>query len=37
MPLERRRRKWKDIIKMGLMETGWEGVDWIHLDQDRNK
>ena len=37
MQLERRRRKWKDNIKMGLKETGWEGVDWIHLDQDRNK
>jgi len=22
---------------MSLKKTGWEGVDWIHLDQDRNK
>jgi hypothetical protein len=22
---------------MDLRETGWEGVDWIHLAQDREK
>jgi hypothetical protein len=22
-------------VRMGLRETGWEGVDWIHLAQDR--
>jgi hypothetical protein len=22
---------------MGLMEIGWEGVDWIHLAQDRHQ
>jgi hypothetical protein len=33
-PLGRRRRRWEDNIKMGLRETGWEGVDWIHLAQD---
>jgi hypothetical protein len=25
------RRRWKDNIKIGLKETGYEGVDWIHL------
>jgi hypothetical protein len=22
---------------MGLSETGWEGVDWIHLAQDMDQ
>jgi hypothetical protein len=22
-------------IRLGLKERGWEGVDWIHLAQDR--
>jgi hypothetical protein len=22
---------------MDFREIGWEGVDWMHLDQDRNK
>ena len=29
--------KWKDNIKFGLNEIGWEGMDWINLVQDRNK
>jgi len=33
-PLGRRRRRWEDI-RMDLRETGWEGVDWLHLNQDR--
>jgi hypothetical protein len=32
----RHRRRWEDIIKMDLEERGWEGVDWIHLDVDRD-
>jgi hypothetical protein len=28
------RHRWDDI-KMDLREVGWEGVDWIHLTQDR--
>jgi hypothetical protein len=31
-PLERPRHKWEDNIKW----IGWEGVDWIHVLQDRN-
>jgi len=32
------RRKLCDNIRMdmNLTETGWEGVDWMHLAQDRN-
>jgi hypothetical protein len=22
---------------MDIRETGWEGVDWMHLDQDRDQ
>jgi hypothetical protein len=25
--------KWEDNNKMGLMEIGWGGMDWIHLVQ----
>jgi len=31
---ETRRRRWKDNIKMGRKETGWE---WLHAGQDRYK
>jgi len=27
----------EDNIRMNLREIGWEGVDWIHLAQDRDK
>jgi hypothetical protein len=27
--------RWEDNTKMELERTGWEGVDWIHLAQDR--
>jgi hypothetical protein len=36
-PLGRLRRKWVDNIKIGLLEIGWGGVDWIGLAQDRDK
>jgi hypothetical protein len=26
-PLARPRRRWKDNIKIGLQEMGWEGMD----------
>jgi hypothetical protein len=35
-PLGRLRRRWKDNIRTDLVEIWWEGVDWIHLAQDRN-
>jgi len=36
-PLKRPRNIWKDNIKLDLTETGWEGVDWIQLAQDRDQ
>jgi hypothetical protein len=36
-PLERPRRRWEDGIKMDLGETGWGGVEWIQLAQDRDR
>jgi hypothetical protein len=35
-PLVRPRRRWEDNIRMDLREIGWEGVDWMHLAQDRD-
>jgi hypothetical protein len=31
------RSRWKDNIRVDLREIGWEGVNWIHLVQDRNR
>jgi hypothetical protein len=36
-PLGRPRRRWEDNIKMNLREIGWEGMDYIHLSQDRDQ
>jgi hypothetical protein len=36
-PLGRPRRRWENNIKTDLREIGWEGVDWIHLAQDRDQ
>jgi hypothetical protein len=36
-PLETPRRRWEDGIKMDLGEIVWEGVEWIHLAQDRDR
>jgi hypothetical protein len=36
-PLERPRHRWEDGIKMDLRETGWGGVEWIHLAQDKDR
>jgi hypothetical protein len=35
--LGRRRRRWQDNIRTDLREIWWEGVDWIHLAQDRSQ
>jgi hypothetical protein len=35
-PLRRPKHRWKHSIKLDIKETGWEGVDWIHLTQDRD-
>jgi len=29
--------EWEDNIRMDLRETGWEGVDWMHLAQDMDQ
>jgi hypothetical protein len=34
-PRWRHRCSWEDNIRMDLKEIGWEGVDWMHLAQDR--
>jgi hypothetical protein len=31
------RRRWVDDIKIDFVETGWSGMDWIGLIQDRHK
>jgi hypothetical protein len=31
------RCRWVDNIKMGLVEIGWDAVDWLGLAQDREK
>jgi hypothetical protein len=36
-PLGRLRRRWMDNIKKDLRETGWGGMDWIGLAQDRDQ
>jgi hypothetical protein len=36
-PLRRHRCKCEDNIRMDFREVGWEGVDWIRLDQDRDQ
>jgi hypothetical protein len=35
-PLRRPRCRWEDNIKMDFAETGWGGMDWIDLTQDRD-
>jgi hypothetical protein len=35
-PLGRPRRRWEDVIRMGVREIGLGGVDWIRLSQDRD-
>jgi len=36
-PLGRPRRRWEDNIKMDLQEVGCEGMNWIGLDQDKDR
>jgi hypothetical protein len=35
--IERPRGRWKDNIRMDLRERGREGVDWMHLAQNRDQ
>jgi hypothetical protein len=36
-PLERPRCRWQDGIRMDIREIDWDGVEWIHLDEDRDQ
>jgi hypothetical protein len=36
-PFGRLRHRWEDKIRMDLTELGWEGLEWIHLTQDREQ
>jgi hypothetical protein len=38
-PFVRPRHRWEDKmpVRMNLREIGLEGVDWIHLAQDRDQ
>jgi hypothetical protein len=36
-PLGRSRLRWLHNIRMDLVEVGWGDVDWVGLDQDRDK
>jgi hypothetical protein len=36
-PLGRNRPRWEDNIRMDFRETGWVGVDWMHLVQDMHQ
>jgi len=35
--LRRTRRRWEGNIKVGLQEVGWRVINWIYLDQDRDR
>jgi hypothetical protein len=35
-PLGRPRHRWVDTVEMDLRETGWDGVVWIDMAQDRD-
>jgi len=36
-PLGRPRRKREDNIRIYLREIGWEGIEWMHVAQDRDQ
>ena len=36
-PFGRPRRRWENNIKTDLREVGCGGIDWIYLDQDRDR
>jgi hypothetical protein len=35
--VEKSRNKWEENITLDIGEIEWEGVDWIHLGQDRDQ
>jgi hypothetical protein len=36
-PLTTYRHRWEDTIKTDLKEIGWEGAEWIYLNQERDQ
>jgi hypothetical protein len=36
-PLGKPRRRWTDNIKLDHRETGWDGMDWVDLAQNRDQ
>jgi hypothetical protein len=36
-PLARRRRRWKDNMRIVLTQTGWQDVYWVRVAHDRDK
>jgi hypothetical protein len=35
-PLGRPRRRWVDNSRIALRDVGWDGMDWIDLDEGRD-
>jgi hypothetical protein len=35
--LRRPKRRWENNIRTDFRDIGWEGVDWIHLVQDKDQ
>jgi hypothetical protein len=35
--LGRPRHRWKDNVRIHFREIGWEGVDWMHMVEDRDQ
>lgn len=35
--LGRLEHRWEDNVKINHKDIGWEGVNWIHLAEDRDK
>jgi hypothetical protein len=36
-PIGKSRHRWEHNIRMDLRKIWWEGVDWMHLDQDSDQ
>jgi hypothetical protein len=36
-PLAKPKRTWEDNIRIDIKEIGWQGVDWMHMAQDRDQ
>jgi hypothetical protein len=37
LPFTRPRHRCNDKVKLDRKDTGWKGVDWIHLSLDRSR